>query len=88
VAPAHVALLHELITLDSGTGWRFEGKTGSGDDAGVQVAWLVGYATRGERRWIYAFLERAAMNEASMSREARVAEVERRLRARGILPAQ
>lgn len=45
--------VREIIRLEQGTNWKFYGKTGLGNVAGVGVGWWVGWVQRDDR--VYAF---------------------------------
>ena len=84
VRPEHAGLVDRLMTLESGPGWAWRGKTGTGDGKPV-VAWLVGSTERDGRAFVYALLLTGAPVDRLMS--VRKGLVRKLLERAGALPA-
>lgn len=54
VTPAHAALVTGLLPSVRVGDVNVRGKTGLGESSGRTVGWIVGYAERADRTWIYA----------------------------------
>jgi beta-lactamase class D len=54
VTPAHAALVTRLLPSVRIGDVEVRGKTGLGESSGRTVGWIVGYAERAERTWVYA----------------------------------
>ena len=54
VTPAHAALVTRLLPSVRVGEVDVRGKTGLGESAGRTVGWIVGYAERADRAWVYA----------------------------------
>jgi beta-lactamase class D len=86
VKPEHIALVKRLITLESTPEYTLQGKTGSGEQDGHRIGWLVGFVEKSEATWIYALLTVAQPGGEVPSRDARVDLAKKLLIERGVLP--
>jgi beta-lactamase class D len=48
------AIIEKITLASSGSGWRVNGKTGSGDGGGRPIGWYVGWVTKGGRQYAFA----------------------------------
>lgn len=84
VPPTVQDTVSEMVLLEQGKGWALYGKTGWAMGQDPEVAWWVGWVTRGDA--VYPFALNITVRNASDG-EKRIPTGKAALRALGILPA-
>ena len=84
VPPTVQATVREMVLLEQGEDWALYGKTGWAMGQDPEVAWWVGWVTRGDA--VYPFALNITVRDASDG-EKRIPAGKAALRALGILPA-
>jgi beta-lactamase class D len=81
-----VALVRRLLTIEKTPEYTLQGKTGTCEQDGHGVAWLVGFVERNGHKWTYALLELGPSGASAPSRDERITRTKRLLLDSGVLP--